>query len=131
MGLKEELSQFTGTENYFMHPIPCRPRLVYTDGVKYLAQQANAYWLLDAIASYQNDERITGNEMLREIQFWNLRRWNGGAILTCVEDSGRRPVITQDIEYSDFPLDKIELWVELGSLDGTDSAYVLMLPSER
>ncbi len=43
-----ELAQFTGTEQYYKH----LGGLVYTDGVKYLAEKAGSYWLLDIIASY-------------------------------------------------------------------------------
>jgi len=41
------------------------------------------------------------------------------------------PAITQDIAFTDFPLDEVELWVEMGSIDGVNPAYVAMLPSER
>ncbi len=37
---KSDLSHFTGTENYYRH---WTRRLVYTDGVKYLADEGNAH----------------------------------------------------------------------------------------
>ena len=43
--LQLALSQFTGTEKY--HRV--LPRLVITDGVEYLANTANSYWLVTAI----------------------------------------------------------------------------------
>lgn len=45
-----DLSPFTGTEHWYKHWLG---GLLYTDGVKYVADQAGAYWLIDAIASYQ------------------------------------------------------------------------------
>ena len=45
-----DLSGFTGTENWYRYAM--MPRFTYTDGVKYLAEQAKAYWLLDAIFSW-------------------------------------------------------------------------------
>lgn len=118
--LQAELAQFTGTENY--HRFGMRRNVVATDGVKYLAENAKAYWLLDAIASYQGDKRITGR--LRDMQFWNLTVKGRGAILTCRADDGIPPAITQEIEYTDFPLPSIDLWVGCGDL------IVIMLPSE-
>lgn len=123
------LSRFNnGTENYYQH---WTRRLFYTDGVRYLAEEAHAYWLIDAIASYQGDRRIVNNPMLRQIQFWVLRTKDNKGTLICRADSGMAPAITQDIEFTDFPLDEVQLWVELGSIDGVGPAYVAMLPSER
>ena len=42
------LSQFTGTERHYR----LNRRCLITDGARYLADQAGAYWLLDAAASY-------------------------------------------------------------------------------
>lgn len=124
---KESLNHFTGTEGYFRH---WTHRLVYTDGVKYLADNGAA-WLVDAIASYQGDKRLTGNDMLRDMQFWKLTVTDGKAVLTCKADSGYAPAITQNIEFTDFPLDEVEVWVERGSVDGVNECMVAMLPSER
>ena len=104
-----ELEQFTGTENYYRHAFGGK----YTDGVAYLAEKAGAYWLLDAIFSYHRAEPF---------QVWKLERqvdntWR----LLMSEDSDTPILVRQDIEYSDFPLAKVELWL----IDG-----VLILPSE-
>lgn len=46
-----ELLQFTGTSNYY-----CISRRCWiTDGVKYLADAAGAYWLTDAVASHLDE----------------------------------------------------------------------------
>jgi hypothetical protein len=128
---KDDLSRFTGTENYFRH---WTGRLLYTDGVKYLADKGGAHWLIDVIASYQGDRRITANHMLRNLQFWNLTVKDGRGRLTCVEDNGRPPVIVQEIEFTDFPLDEVDVWVERGDIptdEGMRPALVAMLPGER
>jgi hypothetical protein len=41
--------------------------------------------------------------------------------LTCREDTGNKPLISQSIEFSDFPLEYIKIWV----ID-----KVALLPSE-
>lgn len=115
-----DLSQFYGTENYYQHFLR---QFVYTDGVHFLAEQCGAYWLIDAIASYQ--PKLKKKPRLRDMQFWKIVAKDGKAVLTCREDSGYKPAVTQDIESTDFPDtgDKgLELWVE---------NEVLYLPSER
>jgi len=48
--LQKGLAGFSGTEAY--HRLsPLHGKLVCTDGVKYLADKAGAFWLIDAIAS--------------------------------------------------------------------------------
>jgi hypothetical protein len=92
--------------------------------VKYVADHAGrgAYWLLDAIGSYQHV--CNKDPMLSEFQVWKLElNGKGGATLPCWRDTGpdERPVITQHFVNTDFPQD-IKLYLEGG---------VLMLPSER
>lgn len=44
-----------GSENYYCH----KPSLIlYTDGVKELAEQCGAYWLIDLIISHQCHKEI-------------------------------------------------------------------------
>jgi hypothetical protein len=116
---KSELSQFTGTENHYRN----FTGLLYTDGVQYLAEHGGAYWLIDAIGSYQRDPCIRDNQRLQDFQLWRLTvHQDHSATLTCHEDSDEPAKIIQQIEYTDFPLDGIKLLVEGG---------VLLLPSEH
>lgn len=110
------LPQFTGTENYYQHWLK---KFVYTDGVQYLAGKCGAYWLLDAIASWQ--PKALQDARLQEIQFWKLMvKPDRAAVLTCEYDTND-PAFQQDIPFTDFPLDGIQLYLANG---------VLMLPSE-
>jgi hypothetical protein len=122
-----ELAHFTGSQSMYRH---WTKKMAYTEGCEYLCEKGAA-WLIDAIATYQHDRRLTGNENLKYFQLWELAINGKGAILTCKEDSDTEPVITQVIEYTDFPLEKIKLYVELGSLDGVKEELICMLPSER
>ena len=107
----ENLSNFTGTENYYCNK---NYPFEYTDGVKYLAENGGAYWLLDAIASWQKELNSS------QIQFWMLIvNADNSAVLTCERDD--EPVITQQIPFTDFPLSEVTLWL----CDG-----VLLLSSE-
>lgn len=105
-----ELNQFTGTENHYKHQTG---RLLWTDGVQYVAENAGAYWLIDAIVSYQRTEHF---------QIWELKKHNdNSATLTMREDTGQPTKVRQEIPFTDFPLEEIKLYL----IDG-----VLLLPSE-
>ena len=115
--LEAGLAQCTGSEQYHRHWLKL---LKYTDGVYWLAENAGAHWLIDAIASHQPD--AAKNPRLREFQLWRLSvRADHTARLECLEDTDLVR-ITQEIEYTDFPLTEIKLYVTDG---------VLLLPSEN
>jgi hypothetical protein len=127
--LEASLAQFSGTADYYQHAFG---RLVYTDGVKYLADQAGAYWLIDAIASYQADRRLTAHRMLRDLQFWTLTvQPDHSALLTCIADTDLAPAISQRVEWTDFPFAEVKVWVERSRLDGKSECMIAMLPGER
>lgn len=122
---QSDLSGFYGTETYHRFNLFC-PNLLLTDGAKFVADNGEAYWLMDAIASHQ--PTAMQYPMLQEYQFWNLKvRPDKTCILTCREDSDREPVITQEIEYTDFELPEIDLWV--GPIGG--NKRTICLPSEN
>jgi len=115
-----DLNQFCGTQNYYRYTLG----LKLTDGVKYLADEAGAYWLLDIIASYQSKPSIRKEPF----QVWQLKlspdnaaTGKHQAVVTMKTDSDRPLLVKQEIEYTDFPLDSIDLWLING---------VILLPSE-
>lgn len=108
-----DLNYFTGTESY--HRLTALAKFVCTDGVKYVADNAGAYWLIDAIASYQ--PQLSGEDF----QFWKLVVTGTKAVLTCTDGNNETPLISQNIPYTDFPAPCIEFYL-------TDN--VLMLLSE-
>jgi hypothetical protein len=125
---QSSLDQFIGTEGYHRWSILFRNH-VLTDGAKYVADNGGtngAYWLMDAIASYHGKLMRNKDTRLRDIQFWNLKVNGNTAVLTCRADSGEKPAVTQKIEYTDFDLPEIDLWVQPGG----DGLWVIMLKSE-
>jgi Family of unknown function (DUF6876) len=118
--LESGLMQFYGSEEFFRH---WTRSLIYTEGVQYLAEHAGAYWIIDAIASYQRSPAILRDQMLRAFQVWQLAvdLDAHSAVLTCVKDTGYEPSIRQAIEFTVFPIKEIKFYVSNG---------VLMLPSE-
>jgi hypothetical protein len=110
-----ELKQFHGSEvfyNYQSNSI----KLLLTEGVKYLVDNASAYWLIDLITSYQcykyfEQEPFQTWKLKRDLESWSI----------IANDGNNIELAKQTIEFSDFPLDEITLWL----VDG-----IIMLPSE-
>jgi hypothetical protein len=99
------LANFTGTEHWYRHAL--NPKVLFTDGAKYVADHAGAHWLLDEIALIQIGERSIGAE---GFQVWKLSvSTDKSAELTC-EDGNTNIVYTKKIPFTDFPCNGITLW---------------------
>ena len=83
-----------------------------------MAQKGEAYWLIDAIASYQIYPYVRN----LGIQFWKLavNQENNTATLICERDKND-VVVKQEIGFTEFPLENITLYL---------AERTLMLPSE-
>jgi hypothetical protein len=111
-----ELAQFTGSENWYRHALV--RSILFTDGAKYLADRAGAYWLLDEIALAQRYEKSVAAE---EFQLWKLSvQPDHTAVLAC-EDGNGDVVLRKDLPFTDFPLDEIKLYC---------ANNTILLPSE-
>lgn len=110
-----DLHRFTGSEQWFRHPL--NRKILFTEGAKYVADQAGAYWLLDEIALTQLAEARVRNEAF---QVWKLDVAGDRATLTCGDGNGRQ-VYTKEIEFTDFPAPGITLWF---------TGHTILLPGE-
>jgi hypothetical protein len=100
-----DLTQFTGSENWYRHGI--NRKVLFSDGAKYVADQAGAYWLLDEIAIIQPHNALIAAE---EFQVWKLTvNVDQTGVLTC-DDGNGRVIFSKQIEYTDFPMDGITLY---------------------
>ena len=122
--ITRNMAQAIGTSQY----IKCSlwPHLVFTDGVNNLRQDADAFWLVDLIASHRIKD---------EFQVWKLtvERSTNNWVIVC-EDGNGKELARQDGTFTNFPLPEIEFFVEVGGYGTEDNwteCLVLMLPSER
>ncbi len=110
---EESLGQFSGTEYWYKH----LSGYLYTDGVLYVAKEGGAFWLVDKILL-----TTRAKKNLQEFGVWKLEvKEDKTAVLVC-EDGNYNQLYQEQIEWTDFPLSRIELWFENG---------VLILPSEH
>lgn len=80
---ESELASFTGSENWYQHWLG---KTLYTDGAKFVADQAGAYWLVDEIAIAQTRPKVRAEEF----QVWTLKvdLEKHAATLTCDDGNG-------------------------------------------
>ena len=112
-----DLARFNGSETWYRHGIV--RRMLFTDGVKYVADAGGAYWLVDEIALAQIHEKAVADE---PFQHWKLEvdldKRTGE--LTC-DDGDGKIVFSKTLTFTDFPLKEIAFYV-------TDNT--ILLPSE-
>ena len=94
------LPQFTGTESYSRFG----PSLL-TDGVAWLINATECFWLIDIINSVQ----ILVKVRAEYFQTFELQVKNNKAKVI-VTDGNNNILYKQSISYTDFPLDNITLW---------------------
>jgi len=126
--IRNFISQCYGSDRpYIKHSLS--KRLVFTDSVRVIREMADCFWLVDVVASYQS------KLMQQPFQVWKFNcntKLHLGTV-TC-EDGNGNELVRQEIEYTDFPLDELTLWAELGGYGSEENwteAMVLMVPSER
>lgn len=110
--LRQALTQFTGTEQWYRHFIS---PLLYTDGVKFFAENAGAYWFVDIVA-------IMIAPLQRVHAFMDIKLISAdGKARIVASDGNYNEVWSRDIDYTDCPEGEWEFFL---------THDVLMIPSE-
>jgi len=110
-----QLSYFTGTTGYYR----IGKRHLLTDGTKYVAEAAGAFWLMDAAASHLDEIGTADWFVLIKLQVKDTRA------VMLYEDGNGNEHARQEIAYTDFPMQQFQIYA---CWDGEH--WVLMLPSE-
>ena len=99
--LEKELNGFINANKYYTHSTG----LIYTDGVKYLADKAKAHWLINTIFNHKNDKCFNENSF----QVWKLTLNEQGETILTMQASKNGPVlISQKWLYTDFPFQEFK-----------------------
>jgi hypothetical protein len=88
-----------------------------TDGCNYLRENAACYWLFDIILIQQGTELM----QFEPFQRWQLKKQADGTWVVTATDGNTINLYKQRIQFTDFPLDEITIYVDEG---------VALLPSE-
>lgn len=113
---KNNLAQFCGSEDFFSTQFI--RGFVYTEGVRYFAEKAGAYWLVDDVALFfKNKVKMTGFATVKAISKNNKVR-------LVLEDEGVK-YGEKRYSFSDLPEGE---WLFYLQYDG--QRVFMMLPSE-
>lgn len=110
-----DLGQFRGgTSQYHKHWL----RAVYTDGMKHIADECGAYWLIDLVVSHRNTlakgpNRLVLSDFPVKV---TLEKWvteqkpNGAKVLVQHYTENGDPIVftLQTVPYTDFPFERFE-----------------------
>lgn len=110
-----QLSNFTGTERYYR----ISRRHLLTDGSKYLAEEAECFWMMDAVASHLSEIGTADWFVLVRVTVLGTRA------TMVYEDGNGNEHARQEIPFTDFHLAEQTLYA---CWDGEH--WVIMLPSE-
>lgn len=114
--LTENLGHFHGTEEWY--ELYKKPKILCTDGMKFVMETAQAYWLSEIVFSLQSNSVIKKQYFqVYELEV-NLEKKEGVLVVT---DGNENELYKQEFEYTDFPLEKFRFYFTDG---------VLLLPSE-
>ncbi len=105
------MAHFTGSDTFYRYGLA--GDTLFTEGVKYVADAAGAYWLLDLISLANVYEPKVRSE---EFQLWTLTvRDNAIGVVTCNDGNGRI-VYEQLLDFTDFPEPGIKLYFCNGTI---------------
>jgi len=110
-----DLCQFYGTEMW--HRDPLMVNMVFTDGVKHVADTRQAYWLIMFIYARYVHMKVFKNEPFITIEM-TTEEDTAEVVFT---DGNNNILHVEEIDYTDYPDEGVCMWLVNG---------VLMLPSE-
>lgn len=99
-----EFNQFAGgSDSVYKHNFG----VLITEGIKYLADKYECYWLLDLICIHSRDIKDT-----EEFQVWILKRVTGSYFKLSVEDGNKNVIKVIDIPICLFEENEVHVWLE-------------------
>ncbi|MGB7394405.1 MAG: DUF6876 family protein [Pricia sp.] len=113
--LRSNLETFIGTESFYKIPLL---KTQFTDGVKYLADAAECFWLV-------TDASVVANSLMNRSHFITIdfkkladdeRERIGFSALIEYSDGNGNILDTHKYHATDFPLEKIRLFYMNGTL---------------
>ncbi len=123
--LKFELAQFTGTEKWYRHAL--NKNLIYTDGVKFLAEnggEQGAYWFIDKVAFEIAPLLKSKKEYFACISLC-VGEINKNQAMVLVTDGNDKQLAVYHIDYTDMQPGDWKLY-----LIDDEMHMTLLLPSE-
>jgi len=100
-----DLDQFTGTMQYHRSSFGL---LNLTDGIHFLRENANCYWLIDIVESVQHMQKVKefNTFLVWKIEVYKNKSWK----VSAWTDIPGNCIYSQQGSYTDFPFDEFEFY---------------------
>jgi len=118
--IKRALRDFRRVKTYQKYLYPGKSPIQISDACKFLLDNCDSSFLFDEIIKAQDLKILKG----AKFQVWVLRRSKKDLswILSCQQNSDKKLLIRQIVEFRNFPIEEITIWL----ID-----KVALLPSEH
>lgn len=132
---RQVIAHSTGTLGYTSYVCGINRGLLCTDGIMGVAQEASAYWLIDIVGSLKYEPKVWAemNEHRLIVCKLEVNLEKSTAVFTATEmpedEEAPMAIYTQEIPYTDFPLEEVTMWLDMESRSH-EGEQVLFLPSE-
>lgn len=103
--IQKTIESFYGSDESYRHGI--NRNVVFSQGARFVAESCGAYWLIDEIAIAQFNHKVKAEEF----QVWKLKVAGNKGVLT-MGDGNDHTLFVMKLQFTDFPLPEITLWVE-------------------
>lgn len=107
--IREPLALFKGTERFYTFPL-CKTR--FTDGIKYLAEAANCYWLVTDTSIMAKSLKDRSEFVTIDFKrFQKEEQTNRGYEAEITYGDGNNTIlIRQQYHITDFPMDDLRMF---------------------
>lgn len=127
-----QLSQFTSTEHY--HKTTFNPYLLFTDGMQFLFDSYEAYWLGDLINSYFPAIMKDYYDNKDHFYIIDIKVEHGllnGCFTVCREIEGKpKTIVEQKVGYIDLPKGNYKFFMCVEEHENKNPLFIVLLPSE-
>ena len=105
--IAKRLRRFNHSSMYIPHLYPGKSPLFISEGIKYIRDSLDGFCLIDTILCLQYD-RVIGKIFFQKLIF-KQQPHDLSWILQCYDNE--KLIVSKKIEFSNFPLPKIEIWL--------------------
>ena len=133
---RQVIAYSTGSPT-FTRACGINPGILCTEGVMGVAETARAFWLIDIVGSLKYEPRVWAEMNQHRLIICKLKVnleestavFTATQMATGEEEKPPKPIYTQKINYTDFPLEEMEMWIDMQSR-ASQGEQTLFLPLE-
>lgn len=105
--LKEDMAMFHGSQDFYK----CSFGYICTEGIKHVADTGGMFWMIDLVTSWAIELQQTKSWMNLDFLVFKFKvNLDEQTAVVTITDGNDNVAGTQEIEYTDCPLDEFDIW---------------------